>query len=228
MRKGFAVPIPTRDTLPRWALEVHNFLRDLSSAAVEPQITLMQRRIGGEKATVDGLLMWDAAGYPTVSKGGVWREIVLADGYAVLTQDATINAAAADTAYALQFDTPAMAQGIHLDSTYPTRIVFEEAGLYRIAFTAQISSTSSSTVTFRFWPKVNGSNVSGSTMVNTLHNNGSTLVVSRDSIFQFAAGDYLEAMWSVSDTNGHLDAIAATGYAPASPSITLSISRVHQ
>ena len=141
-------------------------------------------------------------------------------------QDATITAAAADTAYAIEFDTPSLAVGITKSGANPTRIVFAEGGLYRIAFTAQITSSSASTVEMRFWPRVNGTNVAGSTMVASLHSNGSTTVVSRDSIFQFSANDYLEAMWATDRTSGFLEAHAATAYAPASPSVTLSISRV--
>lgn len=177
--------------------------------------------------TENGVLLWDNVnGYPVVSKGDEWRQIVLADGRAIFIQDATITAAAADTAYAIEFDAPSLASGITKSGTNPTRIVFAEGGLYRIAFTAQITSSSGSAVEMRFWPRVNGTNVAGSTMVASLHNNGATTVVSRDSIFQFSANDYLEAMWATDSTNGFLEAHAATAYAPASPSVTLSISRV--
>ena len=177
--------------------------------------------------TENGVLLWDNVnGYPVISKNNEWRQIVLADGRAIFIQDATITAAAADTAYAIEFDAPSLAYGITKSGTNPTRIVFAEGGLYRIAFTAQITSSSGSTVEMRFWPRVNGTNVAGSTMVASLHNNGATTVVSRDSIFQFSANDYLEAMWATDSTNGFLEAHAATAYAPASPSVTLSISRV--
>ena len=177
--------------------------------------------------TENGVLLWDNVnGYPVISKNNEWRQIVLGDGYAIFNQDVDITAAAADTAYAIEFDTPSLAVGITKSGTNPTRIVFAEGGLYRIAFTAQITSSSGSTVEMRFWPRVNGTNVAGSTMVASLHNNGATTVVSRDSIFQFSANDYLEAMWATDSTNGFLEAHAATAYAPASPSVTLSISRV--
>lgn len=228
MRRGFTVPTPLSRDLFGWATDVHNYLRSTSSGAVEPQTVLLQHQIGGEKATVDGLQMWDTAGYPVVSKNGDWRQVVLADGYAVLSQNNDITAALADTAYAIQYDTPAFAAGIHLNPTFPTRIVFDEGGLYRVAFTAQISSASSSTVNFRFWPRVNGNTIAGSTMVASLHNNSATMVVSRDSIFQFAAGDYLEPMWATDSTSGVLKAHSSTAYAPASPSTTLSINRVQQ
>lgn len=182
---------------------------------------------GGATPTSNGVLLWDNVnGYPVVSKGNEWRQIVLGDGHAIFAQDATITAAASNTAYAIEFDAPALADGITKSGTNPTRIVFSEGGLYRVSFTAQITSSSGSTLEFRFWPRVNGTNITGSTMVASLHNNGATIVVSRDSIFQFAADDYLEAMWATTSTNGSLLAHAATAYAPASPSATMAISRV--
>jgi hypothetical protein len=179
-------------------------------------------------ATQDGVILWDATGgYPVVSKGNEWRQIVLADGHAIFSQDAAITAAAANTAYPILFDAPVLAADISRDPANLTRIVFGEKGLYRISFTAQIASSSASTLEFRFWPRVNGTNITGSTMVASLHNNGATIVVSRDSIFQFNAGDYLEAMWATTSTNGSLSAHAATAYAPASPSATMAISRIN-
>ena len=229
MKRNFIVPSPADSTLMRWATDVHNYLRDSGTNSVEPTTVLMQHQIGGEKATVDGLLMWDAVnGYPVVSEGGEWHQLTMGNGHAIFAQDNNITAAAANTAYAIQFDTPTFADDIALDPVNTTRIVFGDGGLYRVSFTAQIASSSGSTVNFRFWPRVNGTNVGGSTMVASLHNNGATIVVSRDSIFQFSANDYLEAMWATTSTNGFLEAHASTAYAPASPSATMSISRVQQ
>lgn len=179
-------------------------------------------------AAQDGVIMWEPNGsYPVVAKNGVWRQIVLADGAAILSQDASITAAAADTAYALAWDSGFL-DGITLTGTPATDITFGEAGLYMIAFSAQISSTSSSALEFRFWPRINGTDIASSTMVASLHNNGATIVVARTAIFQMAAGDVLKAMWATDSTSGFLEAHAATAYAPASPSITLAITRVKQ
>ncbi len=184
-------------------------------------------KVDGATPTSNGILLWDNVnGYPVISKNNEWRQIVLGDGHAIFAQDASITAAAADTAYAIQFDAPSLAADIALDPTNTTRVVFSEGGLYRISFTAQIASSSGSTLNFRFWPRVNGTDITGSTMVASLHNNGATIVVSRDSIFEFAANDYLEAMWATDSTSGSLLAHAATAYAPASPSATMAISRV--
>ena len=177
-------------------------------------------------ASENGVLLWDNVnGYPVVSKDGEWRQIVLEDGqYAGgVTTDQT--AASTSTAYALTY-TSSIADGI-TNGTPASRLVFEEAGQYMVSFSAQIASTSSSTVNFWFWPRVNGTDVAGSTMKNALHQNGSVLVVSRSAIFEFAAGDYLEAMWAVDSTSGFLDATAATAFAPAAPASTIAITRLH-
>jgi hypothetical protein len=174
----------------------------------------------------NGVILWDDVnGYPVVSKNGEFRQIVLEDGqYAGgITSDQI--AASINTAYALTY-TSSAADGI-TNGTPASRLVFEEAGQYMISFSAQISSTSSSTVNFWFWPRVNGVDVAGSTMKNALHQNGATLVVSRSVIFNFAAGDYLEAMWAVDSTSGFLDATAATAFAPAAPASTIAITRLH-
>jgi hypothetical protein len=183
-------------------------------------------RSADSSATEDGTILYDRAnGYPVVSKNGEWRQIVLGDGYAFLTRQSNVTAAAINTAYAITYDTPSFADGISLGS--PTsRIVFEEGGTYLLAFSAQISSTSSSTVAFRFWPRINGANVDGSTILATLHNNGASTVVSRSAIFNVNANDYLEVMWSVDSTSGYLLNAPATAYAPAAPATALSITRI--
>ena len=179
-----------------------------------------------DSAAEDGVILWDRENkYPVVSKDGAFVQIVLEDGqYAgAVTTDQT--AAAVNTAYALTY-TSSIADGV-TNGTPASRLVFAEAGQYMISFSAQIASTSSSTVNFWFWPRVNGTDVTGSTMKNALHSNTSVLVVSRSAIFDLQAGDYLEAMWAVDSTSGFLDATAATGFAPAAPASTIAITRLH-
>jgi hypothetical protein len=174
----------------------------------------------------DGVILWDQVNkYPVVSKDGAFVQIVLEDGqYAgAVTTDQT--AASTNTAYALTY-TSSIAEGV-TNGTPASRIVFAEAGQYMISFSAQIASTSSSTVNFWFWPRINGTDVTGSTMKNALHQNGAVLVVSRSAIFDVSAGDYLEAMWAVDSTSGFLDATVATAFAPAAPASTIAITRLH-
>ena len=179
-----------------------------------------------DSAAEDGVILWDRENkYPVVSKDGEFVQIVLEDGQYAGAVTTDQNAAAINTAYPLTY-TSSIADGV-TNGTPASRLVFEEAGQYMISFSAQISSTSSSTVNFWFWPRVNGVDVSGSTMKNALHSNTSVLVVSRSAIFDLQAGDYLEAMWAVDSTSGFLDATAATAFAPAAPASTIAITRLH-
>jgi hypothetical protein len=209
---------PFTEDARAWAESIRRFLgKALNQLDAKDQYS---------SAAEDGVLLWDRVnGYPTVSKDGEFRQIVLADGYAFLGQDADITAASTNTAYAITYDAPPMSNGISL-GTPASRIVFEEGGTYLLAFSAQITSTSGSTVAFRFWPRINGTDVAGSTMVANLHQNNATTVISRTAVFQVSAGDYLEAMWATNSTSGYLHATAATAYAPAAPSTSLSITRI--
>jgi hypothetical protein len=178
-----------------------------------------------DKAANDGIILWDTDGYPVVSKNNEFRQIVLADGYGFFYIGSNVTFTA-NTATALSYTANGQNAGLSISGS---QITFDEAGKYLISFSAQISSTSSSTVNFAFWPRLNGSNVANSTMRNALHQNNAALVVSRTSLFTVSAGDYLEAMAAVDDASGKLEAIASSiASEPAAPSTTLSIVRISQ
>jgi len=218
MTQQYRAPEPRGDDWKAWARRMMQYLG-------QTRIPLVQQT-GGEPAADDGLLMWDRENkYPVVSKDGEWVQVVLEDGQYAGAISTDQTAALANTAYALTY-TSSVADGV-TNGTPSSRLVFEEAGQYMISFSAQIASTSSSTVNFWFWPRVNGTDVTGSTMKNALHQNGSVLVVSRSALFDLSAGDYLEAMWAVDSTSGFLDATAATAFAPAAPASTIAITRLH-
>lgn len=218
MSLGFTPPPVTTD-LQFWAQNIVTYLRRTASR--------LQFKSATASATEDGVLLWDAInGYPIVSKNNTWRQIVLSDGQYMggITTDQT--AAVVNTPYTLTYTVIAADNGIAADPTYPSRIVFAEGGEYLISFSAQLSAGSSNDVTFYFWPRVNGVDYPGSTMVNTMKNNGAQVITSRTAIFDFAAGDYLEAIWAVTNLNGYLHAIPATSFCPAAPATTISITRI--
>lgn len=203
-----------------WARETNLFLRR--------NLGRLFFKVETDNPSEDGVFLWDDEyNYPVVSYNGEFRQLVMEGGHASLVASSSITAAAADTAYSITYDAPTNKKYIDRDADNPERIVFEEAGEYLINFTAEITSSSSSDVTFYFWPAKNGTNIDGSTMVNVLHNNGATLVVSRSAVFSFEANDYLEAKWAVDSTSGSLNSTAATAFAPASPASTLTITRIH-
>src|SRR6056297_3295492 len=197
------------------------------SAYIRRTADKLRFKKAGDNPSQDGVILWDAEnGYPVVSLNGEFRQLIIANGYAQFSCDSDVTAAAIDTAYSITYDAPSFADGVSRDDTDPERIVFEEGGIYLLSFTAQISSTSSSTAMFRFWPAINGATSPGSTIVAKLHENDASTVVSRSALFQVSAGDYLEVKWAVDSTSGFLKAEAATAYAPSAPATTLAVTRI--
>ena len=190
--------------------------------------TKLSNLLPTDVASDDGILLWDRTGYPVVSKNGEFRQIVLADGYAQLIRTATQQAATANTAYGIAWDAMVFGDGITLDPTDNTKIVFPEDGKFILSFSAELKSSSGSTKTIWIWPRINGVDASGTTMKTTLHTNNQDIVVSRTAIFEMQAGQYLQAMFAVDDVNIWIDAPAAIAFAPSAPAATLSITRYMQ
>lgn len=213
-----SVPLPSRDWR-EWAERLVDYIKRTASHLVY--------KVSGITAKDDGILLWDRAGYPVISKNGEWRQIVLADGYASYSQSADITPVAANTAYPITFNTTAMQGGITLGGDNYT-ITFDESGVYMLAFSVQLLSSSASAKNAWFWPRYNGSDVAGSTIKVTLSANGETLVMSRTALFTVSAGDTISAYYAVDDTTLHLHAVTATAFAPSSPSVILNITRLRQ
>ena len=213
-------PEPKGNDWQAWGRRLMLFLGQTRSALVQ--------QTGDETAAEDGIMMWDRENlYPVVSKNGAWAQVVLEDGHASFYRTTDVTAAAADTAYAITYDAPSGNVGIDRDATDNSKIVFSEAGEYLLMFSAQIASSSASTVKFYFWPRLNGTDATNNTIIYSLHQNDATVVVSRAAKFDVSAGDYLQVMWAVDSTSGTLDASAATAFSPAAPATTLHITRLH-
>lgn len=210
---------PIGPDLRQWGRQISLYLqRNLAKLAF---------KTADDNPSENGVILWDDVnGYPVVSKNNEFVQIVLEDGHANFIKTSDVVPAAANTAYKLTYDAPAGNVGI-TQGTPASRIVFEEAGEYLISFSAQISSTSSSTVHFYFWPSIDGTDVANSAMTTALHQNNATLVTSRAQIFTVTAGQYLEVNYMMDSTDGFLNYTAASSPVPALPASTLSITRVH-
>lgn len=213
-------PAPLGPDWKAWGEDLKRFL--------DKQLNKLSWLSSGVSAAEDGYIRWDGEnGYPAVSYNDEWRQVVLADGRGLFYDTTDQTAAAINTGYAITFNSTGVSDGISL-GTPTSRVVFDEAGLYFIQFTVQVTSNNASLKTLYFWPKVNGTDVGGSTMKLSVDSNSGSVVQSRGALFQFSAGDYLEAYWATSNTNVTLDASAATAFAPATPSVTLAAFRVQK
>jgi len=217
------MPVPV---LPPIGPDLRQWGRQLS-LYLQQNLAKLGFKTSDDNPSENGVILWDNVnGYPVVSKNGEFRQIVLEDGHADFMKTADVVPVAANTAYKLTYDAPTGNDGI-TQGTPASRIVFEEAGEYVVSFSAQISSTSASTVHFYFWPSVNGTNVANSALTTALHQNNATLVTSRTQIFTVAANDYLEVNYMIDSTSGFLNYTAASSPVPAIPASTLAITRLH-
>lgn len=137
-------------------------------------------------------------------------------------------AGAINTGQGVTWGGTASSRGVSVDGVDTTKINFTHSGRYYIDFTATIHSENASTKEIYFWPAKNGTDVFNSGMVHSLDTNNHRRTISRSGIFEITAGDYLQAMWATSDTDLDLHGLAASAFAPAIPSATLSVIQVSQ
>lgn len=213
-------PSPLGDNWKNWGEDLVRYLNKTYS--------MLRYKLTGDNAAQDGVILWDNEnGYPVVSEGGEFHQVVLADGRGVFYDTTDQTAAAINTVYAVTFNSTGLSNGISIGA--PTsRIVFDEDGLYHISFSVQLTSGNSSLKNTYFWPRVNGVDVPGSTIRVSLKTSGVSVVMSRSGLFQLSAGDYLEACWATDDTNVTIDYSAATAFCPATPSVILLAYRVQK
>lgn len=161
--------------------------------------------------------------YDSDTSGWVKHSLDEARGMFYDTTDQT--PASANTAQAITWNSTGLTEDISI-GTPTSRIVFDKAGCYEIAFSAQVTSGSSSSKDLWFWPKVNGVDVPNTTMKMTISDNSATQVFSRAAIFVVSANDYLEAYWAADSTSVTLEAAPATAFAPATPSVILTVNKI--
>jgi hypothetical protein len=147
--------------------------------------------------------------------------------YGVFSRTTDYTPAATNTAYAIQFDTTRISNGVVIGS--PTsRIIVPQSGLYDISVTLQYSSSNSSDKNIYSWIRKNGTDVSQSSRLLTLNiNNGYSPVLISEAV-SLAANDYIEIMFASTSTAMSLNAVASTAFAPGSPAANLVIEQIQQ
>lgn len=216
-----STPPPLGGSWREWAERLNNFL-----ARTRDKLNF---KSSSDSAADNGVIMWDESiKHMVVSTDGAFQPIPYGENsYGYFVDFTNQTASGANTATAITYNTSASSHNVSIDGTDASKIVFAKSGIYRLNFSAEITSTSASTVTFYFWPRVNGSNLANSTMVTTLHSNGDKKIISRSGVFDVNANDYLQSMFAVDSTNGSLSTTAATSFCTASPSVTLSVAELY-
>ena len=181
-----------------------------------------------ESATEDGILLWDREhSEPVISIDGRYVPLVIEGGYGAFIRTTDVIPAVINTAEVITLDSNGFSDRIDL-GTPSSRIVFEDAGIYTLSFSTQLTSLGGAVKTVWFWPRINGTDSENSTVKVSIKDNATTAVVSRTQVFQVSANDYLEIFWATDNLNLKLEAVPATAFAPAAPSVILTVARVRQ
>lgn len=147
--------------------------------------------------------------------------------YGVFTKTNDQSPAAANTEYLLTFTGTQIANGISI-GTPASRIQVSVSGLYQFDATIQLTSTSASAKTVWVWFKRNGVSVANTARVVTINLNNGYAPLTLVGVFSLEAGDYVELAFAADDTAITVDNIAATAFAPDSPSIRLVVQQTQQ
>ena len=164
--------------------------------------------VTGDSAANDGILLYDATGYPVVSQSSAFKQI-------------TQTPSQANTGYAIPFNAASATDGLAINGSDATKIDVTDAGLLEVSITAQ--ATASSTYTGYLWINVNGTD---GYAVKKAVNGDDTITLT--ALVAVGATQYLKVFYAASNTGLTLPNTAAASPIPAIPAVQVSISRIKQ
>jgi hypothetical protein len=107
-----------------------------------------------------------------------------------------------------------------------SRMNVSQSGFYQIDANIQMASSNSSAKTAYFWMRKNGTDVTSTTRAVTSDINNGFVTVALNYTITLQAGDYIELYWAGDSTSLTLDALAASAFAPSSPSVLVKVSQL--
>lgn len=132
-------------------------------------------------------------------------------------------AAVINTPYALTFNTSAIEYSTYR-GTPTSRIYVDVTGVYNFEFSVQLDKASGGPANIWIWARVNGADVSHSAGRVAIQGTSAETIASWNYLLDLNSGDYFELMWATSDINVEILQEAATAFAPAVPSVILTVS----
>jgi len=218
------IPPPPFGTFQQWGERLNSFITSTKD--------LLTFFTSNASAYRNGVLLWDDSNkYPVVSKDGVWTPLGLGGGtnsgsYGMFYDTTNQTATDVDTPYGITWNSTAYSNNISIDGTDASKLNFTKSGTYQVLFSATIHSENASAKHIYFFPRIDGTDIDGSTMMHSLDTNNNRKVVTRGGIFQIDAGSYLQAMWATDDTDLDMHPVTGLSFAPDIPSATITITEV--
>jgi len=144
-------------------------------------------------------------------------------------QDTTNQtAAAANTAYAMTFNTQDVADVITLVSS--SQLTVPMSGIYNLQFSAQLVNTDSQIHDVDIWIRKNGTDLSGTNGQVSVPNKHGAIdghaLPAWNYFLSLNANDYVQLYWSTGNVACSLQALAAVTPHPASASVIVTMNRI--
>ena len=118
------------------------------------------------------------------------------------------------------FNNTDYANGVYVDTTDETKVVFSNAGVYNLQFSAQLLNFTTSEDNVTMWFRQNGVDIPASAsieQVNSKHGSSPGARIMTVNLFAtINSGDYIQLAWS-SDTGNTVVATAPAGTSPVHP-----------
>lgn len=111
-----------------------------------------------------------------------------------------------------------------ITATKTTRIYVDKPGVYNFQFSAQFDKSSGGIGLVYIWARINGVNQSDSATKLRIQGNDAEVVAAWNFVYDMAANDYFELMWSTDNTDCIILAEAAASPVPAIPSVIMTVS----
>lgn len=134
---------------------------------------------------------------------------------------------AINTANTVVMTTTDISNGVVL-GTPASRIIVPQSGLYTVSAAIQLTSGSSVDKNVWVWFRKNGTDIPNSARLVTVSTNNAYLPIVTEVTVSLEVNDYIEVVWAANSTSVTIDAVAATAFAPAAPSVVINITQAQQ
>ena len=141
------------------------------------------------------------------------------------------TAASTTTAYAITLNTTDISQGVSIVSS--SRITFEDAGIYNIQFSIQLTNDSNAPQDIDIWFRKNGVDIANSNSRFGLAQRKGVgdpyhIIGALNFLATVQAADYIQLMWCTSSVDARIEYYVAgtSPTRPAIPSVILTATRV--
>jgi hypothetical protein len=140
-------------------------------------------------------------------------------GYSLFDQTMTAS-------NAVTYMTCSSYEGNGIDISNNSRILFSNAGIYNVQFSAQVVKTDAGKDSIYVWFRRNGVDVPDSNTVVNINGNNETHLLAWNYIFDVSANDYVEIVWRSADTDLFLQAITGLSGIPDIPSVIITAQNI--